>query len=65
MECAYARPWLLDLIVNRAAQNSRWADRFMGLIGHATRKTQVFRPEFILDFIRPDARWHSLNKEIW
>jgi geranylgeranyl reductase family protein len=57
MQRAHATPWLLDLIVGRAAHSRRWADRFMGLIGHAIPKTHVLRPGFTLDFIRSDADW--------
>ena len=63
MQCAYGRPWLLDFVVGRAATSRRWADRFMGLIGHATRKNLVFRPGFVLDFIRSDAGWRPHRKE--
>lgn len=57
MRRVHASPWMIELIVNRAAHNRRWADRFMGLVGHAIPKTHILRPGFLLDFIRSDAAW--------
>ena len=52
----HARPALVELAVARAAASRRWADRFMGLIGHAVAKTEILRPGFLLDFVRPLGR---------
>ena len=53
----HARPGLVDLAVARAAASRRWADRFMGLVGHAVPKTEVLRPGFLLDLVRPSGDW--------
>jgi hypothetical protein len=45
--------------VARAAASRRWADRFMGLVGHAVAKTEILRPGFLLDFFRPSGAWPS------
>ncbi len=53
----HARPGLVDLAVARAAASRRWADRFMGLMGHAVAKTEILRPGFLWDFVRPAGDW--------
>jgi geranylgeranyl reductase family protein len=53
----HARPALVGLAVARAAASRRWADRFMGLIGHAVAKTEILRPGFLFDFVRPAGDW--------
>ena len=53
----HARPALVDLAVARAAVSRRWADRFMGLMGHAIAKRDALRPGFLLDLIRPSGDW--------
>ncbi len=55
----HARPALVELAVARAAASRRWADRFMGLVGHAVAKTEILRPGFLLDFVRPSGAWPS------
>ena len=53
----HARPGLVDLAVARAMTSRRWADRFMGLMGHAVAKTEILRPGFLMDFVRPSGDW--------
>ena len=53
----HSRPGLVGLAVARAASSRRWADRFMGLMGHAVPKTEVLRPGFLLDLVRPSGDW--------
>ena len=53
----HASPGLVGLAVARAAVSPRWADRFMGLIGHAVAKREVLRPRFLADFVRPAGGW--------
>lgn len=53
----HARPRLVGLAVARAAASRRWADRFMGLMGHAVGKSEIFRPRFLMDFVRPPGDW--------
>ena len=53
----HARPGLVDLAVARATSSRRWADRFMGLMGHAVPKAEILRPGFLLDMVRPSGDW--------
>ena len=55
----HARPALIDLAVARATSSRRWADRFMGLMGHAVPKSEILRPGFLLDMVRPSGDWPS------
>jgi flavin-dependent dehydrogenase len=57
----HSRPGLVGLAVARAAASRRWADRFMGLMGHAVAKTEILRPGFLLDFFRPSGDWPRRN----
>ena len=43
----------------RAARSRRWADRFIGLAGHAIAKREALGPAFWLDFVRPPGAWPS------
>lgn len=49
----HARPALVGLAVARAAASARWADRFLGLVGHAAPRRHLLGPGFLLDFVRP------------
>ncbi len=53
----HARPGLVNLAVSRAAASRRWADRCMGLMGHAVDKKEILRPRFLMDFVRPSGGW--------
>ena len=43
---------LLGAVMSRAARDARFADRVIGLIGHAGSRAQVLHPGFIWDVIR-------------
>ena len=43
---------LLDSVMSRAARDADFADRVIGLIGHAGSRTQALHPGFIWDVIR-------------
>lgn len=54
---ALANAHILEFMMARAARNRRWADRMMGLIGHAIPRTHVLHPNFALSLLRSDTRW--------
>ena len=43
----HARPWLIEGLMRRIDRRPSSRDRFMGLVGHAVPKAEVWRPGFL------------------
>ena len=52
----HARPGLVDRALARAAASPRWADRLMGQAGHSRARSEMLRPGFWWDLVRPAGK---------
>lgn len=48
---------LVELAAWRASHSQRWADRFMGLVGHAVPRREILAPGFLRAALGPQGRW--------
>lgn len=58
----HSHPLLTAPLVARAAASRRWADRFIGLVGHAIPRADVLGAGFVLDLLRPEGAWQGAGR---
>ena len=59
LQRVHRSPRLMEMAIARAGHSRRWADRFMGLVGHAIPRHHALGARFLLDLVRPTGRWRS------
>jgi geranylgeranyl reductase family protein len=57
LQRCHARPVLAELAAWRAAGSARWADRFLGLVGHAVPRRQALSLGMLRAALGPSGRW--------
>jgi geranylgeranyl reductase family protein len=57
LQRCHARPVLAELAAWRAAGSARWADRFLGLVGHAVPRREALSFGMLRAALGPAGRW--------
>jgi flavin-dependent dehydrogenase len=61
----HSRPILVELAMFLASRSRRFADRAMGLVGHALDRNWLRNPQLVMDLLEGDANWPPSHPTPW